>query len=412
VTADALKIVVLGHVDHGKSTLIGRVLLDTRSLPKERLAEVRKVARELGRDTELAYLTDQLKEERERNITIDTTQIFFKTRRRRYVIIDAPGHVEFIKNMLSGASAAEAAVLMIDAAEGLREQTRRHAYLARFIGMTRPIVAVNKMDLVGWDRGRFEAIRSEIEGFLAAAGARAEAVVPISAKEGGGVVRRAGEARWYRGPTLVEALDAHRPDLRAERPHLRMAVQDVFAADGRDWVLGRIASGTLRRRDPVEIFPGGRRAVVEAIRGPSGEVAKASSGDNVGLGLSSAEGARRGSVVTAPGDRPAAQGRFAANVFWLAEAPLRTGETVVLRCATQEVPCRAEALRDRMDSSTLAILEPDARELGANESAHVVFEPAAPVFFEPYEHIEEFGRFVLEKNLEPQGFGIFAGSAP
>ncbi len=203
---DTLYIAITGHVDHGKSTLIGRLLIDTGSLPKDKMDELNKIAKELGKDAELAYLTDQLKEEREENKTIDTTQTFIKTKNRDFVIIDTPGHTEFLKNMLTGASMASAAVLIVDAHEGIMEQTRRHAYLLSMIGIEDIIVVLNKMDVENFDQGRFKKLASDLSGIFGELNMEPAYMIPVSAREGINIMKRSKEMEWYKGPTLIEAL--------------------------------------------------------------------------------------------------------------------------------------------------------------------------------------------------------------
>ncbi len=223
----ALPIVIVGHVDHGKSTLVGRLLHDTDSLTDGGLAQLRAISDKRGLELEWSFLLDALQIERDQGITVDTAQIWFSTARRRYVIIDAPGHKEFLRNMVTGASRAEAAVLVVDAKQGLLEQSRRHAYLLHLLGISQVAVAVNKMDLVDFDQLRFDAVRTEVQTYLAGLGIKAQAVIPISAQHGDNIVAGSAVMPWYRGPTVVEALDAFGPRaLPVDRP-LRFPVQDV-----------------------------------------------------------------------------------------------------------------------------------------------------------------------------------------
>ena len=209
--ADTLRIVIAGHVDHGKSTLIGRLFYDTGSLPEERYREIERTCREQGRGFEFAYLMDALEEEREHNITIDTAQTFFRTAKRPYIIIDAPGHKEFLKNMITGAAAADAAILLVDGAEGVREQTRRHAYILSLLGLPQVVVAVNKLDLVGYRRIRFLEIEEEIRRFLGSVGIVPSYVVPISAREGSNIAANSSRMPWYGGTPAPDAADPLSP---------------------------------------------------------------------------------------------------------------------------------------------------------------------------------------------------------
>ncbi|MCC6156667.1 MAG: GTP-binding protein, partial [Deltaproteobacteria bacterium] len=225
---NALAIVIVGHVDHGKSTLIGRLFFDTGSLPRQRYDEIVETCRRQGREFEFAYLMDALEEEREQNITIETAQSFFKTEQRPYVIIDAPGHKEFLKNMITGSSAADAAVLLVDAAEGVREQTRRHAYVLSLLGIRQILVVINKLDLVDWSQRVFNEVSADITRFLHGLGLAASFIVPISARDGDNVVNRSERSPWFTGPTIVEALDEFAPAAGNEELPLRFPIQDIY----------------------------------------------------------------------------------------------------------------------------------------------------------------------------------------
>ena len=205
---DYMKIVIVGHVDHGKSTLIGRLFFDTGCLPEEKIEEVRKTCEALGRDMEFAFVMDHLEEERSQGVTIDTAQTFFNTDKRSYVIIDAPGHKEFIKNMITGASQAESAILIVDAEEGVREQTKRHAYILSLLGLDQVIVVINKMDLVNYKEETFNKLKDDVTAFLSSIKIKPSFVIPISAKEGDLVAKKLGRMEWYKGPTVLQALDA------------------------------------------------------------------------------------------------------------------------------------------------------------------------------------------------------------
>src|SRR6202045_753008 len=250
-----LRVVFTGHVDHGKSTLIGRILNDTDSLPEGKIEMVKKACEAEGMEFEFAFVLDALLEEQSQNITIDTTEIRFKTEQRKYIIIDAPGHKEFLKNMITGASRADAAVLVIAANEGVREQSRRHAYLLRLLGISQLIVVVNKMDLAEFSEKRFNEIESEYRKFLIDLSLEARAFVPTSAKTSENVARASEKMKWYRGPTVLEALDLFEPRKADVDLPLRFCVQDVYRFDQRRIVAGRIETGTLRAGDELVFSP-------------------------------------------------------------------------------------------------------------------------------------------------------------
>src|SRR3977135_2510724 len=253
-----VRIVIVGHVDHGKSTLIGRLLAETGSLPDGKLDQLKAVSARRGMAFEWSFLLDALQTERDQGITIDTTQIRFRTASREVVLIDAPGHAEFLRNMITGAAQADAAVLIVDATEGVRDQTRRHGYLLHLLGVRQVMVVINKMDRVGFDAGKFREIESEIAAHLAGLGLTPTAIIPISARNGDGVARHASSTAWYRGPTVLSALDAFLP---ARQPHdlaTRMPVQAIYKFDDRRIIAGRVESGGIRVNDDVLVMPDGK----------------------------------------------------------------------------------------------------------------------------------------------------------
>jgi len=356
ITQDShMKIVITGHVDHGKSTLIGRILLDTDSLPKGKMDEIRRISRELGKETELAYITDQLKEEREEQKTIDTTQIFFRTRRRRYVIIDAPGHAEFIKNMLTGASSAETAVLVIDVAEGLKEQTFRHAYLLSLLGIDRVIVAVNKMDSVQYDRKTFETISNELSASLNEIGLKPVLIVPVSAREGDNIKRRSRNTGWYKGPALLEGLDAQAVQKEVKDRPMRFAVQDIYDVEGESLAAGKVVSGLLREGRDVAIMPSGKKSRISKIKVFGRDLKEAAQGESVGLILEGAFQVKRGDVLSDGASPASVSHSFKGNIFWLSQEPLKIKKPYIFRCSTQEAPCVVEKIERRIDTSTFEV---------------------------------------------------------
>ncbi len=409
-----VKTVFVGHVDHGKSTLIGRLLLDTGSLPKEKVAEVRKISKELGSDAELAYITDQLKEEREQNITIDTTQTFFKTKKRDYVIIDAPGHVEFLKNMMTGAAQAELAVLLVDARDGVQEQTTRHAYIINMFGIDTIITVFNKMDLVGYSEKRFEELNRELLGSFDNLATTSAHSIPVSAIAGENVSKKSSKMKWYRGKTFLAALDSFTPDsMRGKRP-LRFTVQDVYTIDGETVYVGRLVSGSMRRDQKITVLPTVGHSVIREIKVSGSEKTEAYEGENLGLVLADDLSIERGTVIVQREDPPEPTRVVRGNIFWMAAEPLRLDEPMTLRCATQDVECVAERIEKRIDSSTLEVIETDAAVLEQNEAGVVALKTARPILVEEFRFIRELGRFVLERNCNVQGAGIVArrGAVP
>lgn len=404
---DTLRIVIVGHVDHGKSTLIGRLFYDTGSLPEERYREIEATCREQGRAFEFAYLMDALEEEREHNITIDTAQTFFKTARRPYVIIDAPGHKEFLKNMITGAAAADAAVLLVDGAEGVREQTRRHAYMLSLLGLRQVVVAVNKLDLVDFRRERFEEVEEEIRGFLLSVGIVPSHVVPISAREGDNIAATSKRTAWYSGPTLLGALDAFSPARELSGLALRFPVQDIYVGNGRRVYAGRVESGSLRAGSRAIFSPSGKKAVVRSVekwKQPS--LPKAIAGECVGVTFTEELFVERGEVLSDEGEAPPAAREISASLFWLGNEPLRLSSRYVLKLATSEVEAVLSAITDRIDSSTLEVIERHANRVENLEVANVTFTLPHPIAADTFKENPRLGRFVVAVGEFVAGGGI------
>ena len=403
---ESMKIVIVGHMDHGKSTLIGRLLYETGSLSPDRMEVVRKTCVEMGKPVEFAFVMDHLREERERGMTIDTAQTFFHTPRRDYVIIDAPGHKEFMKNMITGASQAETSILVLDVNEGVMEQTRRHAYVLGMLNLKKNILVLNKMDLVGYREEKFEEARSVIGPFLARLGIIPAFIVPVSAATGDNFVSRSGKMPWYAGPTLVGTLDAMEKDRDLREKPLRMPVQDVYDRDGTRIVAGRIESGTLREGDAVRIMPGEGRATVAMVLEFGAERTAAEAGECIGLVLSGDAAPRRGDVLSAVDDLPRIGTAVTANLFWMSPQKLDIGETLTLRLGTQETPCRVGEIRKRIDSSTLEVLSENARTIEETEVGEVLIMADHPLAFELFGDIPELGRFVIERANDIVAGGI------
>jgi len=402
---ESLKLVIVGHVDHGKSTLIGRLFYDTDSLPNEKMEEIRAASQAEGRELEFGYIMDHLREERSRGITIDTAQCFFTTQARNYVIIDAPGHVEFLKNMVTGASQAEAAILICSVSEGVQEQTRRHAYLLKLLGLSQVIVAYNKMDLVDYQQSAFGRVRALMEQFLARIGIGAACSIPISARLGDNVARRSAKMPWYDGPTILEALDTFRKAAPAVEKPLRFPVQDVYSFNGQHIVAGRVESGVLERGATLQFLPEEITATVrEVLKYGEDDIERAEAGECIGVVLDRAD-LRRGQVGFAPGQRPPLASSFQASVFWLSPRPFTMGEQMTLRCSTQQRPCRISAIHQRIDSSSLEPLE-DASRLCATEVGEVSISTATPMVVQEFQDVPELGRFVLQRDREVVGGGI------
>ena len=404
-----VRIVIVGHVDHGKSTLIGRLLHEAGGLPEGKLDTLKAVSARRGMPFEWSFLLDALQTERDQGITIDTSQIRLRTSARDIVLIDAPGHAEFLRNMITGAAQADAALLMVDATEGVRDQTRRHGYLLHLLGVRQVAVAINKMDRVGFDARRFRDIESEISAHLAGLGLTPTAVMPISARHGDGVARHMSSTAWYRGPTVLEALDAFSP---APRPHdlaLRMPVQAIYKFDDRRIIAGRLESGRIGVGDDVLIMPAAKPARVKSIeawpaRDPAQGPGLAIAGQSVGITLDREIFVERGDVISSA-KRPAVPAkRLRARVFWLHQRPLAVGGHITARIGTAESPAVVTAIEDAVDPGLLA--SDGAEVIGHNHVGEIEIELSRPLATDPYTVDPITGRVVLEFDGRIAGGGL------
>jgi bifunctional enzyme CysN/CysC len=407
---ERLKIVFVGHVDHGKSTLIGRILHDTGSLAEGKIEQIEKACAAEGMEFEFAFLLDALLEEQEQNVTIDTTQIPFRTARRQYVIIDAPGHKEFLKNMITGASNADAAILVIAASEGVREQSRRHAYLLGLLGIRQLIVVVNKMDLADYSEQRFHEIEAEYRKFLVELALEPKFVIPASAKAGANIATKGEKMNWYQGPTVLEALDQTEANPSDEELPLRFCVQDVYRFDERRIVAGRVETGTLRTGDALVFSPANKTSIVHSIErwSASGD-GPAISGDSIGITLTEQIFVERGYVASHQTDTPIEANRFHADLFWIAKDPMRVGRLYDLRLATQDVKCQIVSIEEVMDSSTLDRNTEKRDQLERNEVGKLTVQTRAPLVLDNHERIPSLGRFIIADAGQICGGGIIFG---
>jgi len=406
--AGQMKIVIAGHVDHGKSTFVGRLFYDTGSLATGKYEQLVRIAERRGVPFEWANLMDSLQSERDQNITIDTAQIWFSTPRRQYVIIDAPGHKEFLKNMVTGAASADAALLLIDAHEGVQEQSRRHGYMLHLLGIRQVIVLVNKMDLVGYQAASFERIEAEYREFLRLLGLAPKLFIPISARHGDNIAANSANTPWYKGLPVVAAIDAlFEVDELPTRKPLRFPVQDVYRFDHRRILAGRVESGTVKAGDKLVFAPRNKSAIVKTIerwRLPAGDTASA--GESAGLTLSEQIFVERGHVASHEHDLPLLASEFHANLFWLGRHNLEIGQKYKLKLATQEVECEVAAIHKIIDAATLAEAAPKRDYVVKNDVAQLAIRTKYPVAFDNYDRIPEMGRFVIVDRREVSGGGI------
>lgn len=407
--------------------MIGRIFHDTKSLPDGKEEQIRRACREEGMEFEYAFLLDALLEEQAQNVTIDTTQLQFKTAKRTYVIIDAPGHKEFLKNMVTGAAGADAAVLVIAANEGVQEQSRRHAYLLSLLGIGQVVVAVNKMDLVDFSREVFEKIVAEFGAFLGKIGIEAKAFIPISARSGINIATRRGTLAdadsaggpkdpmdWSDAPTLLAMLDTFDLPVAADDLPLRFPVQDVYRFDSRRIIAGRVETGTLRVGDTLVFSPNNKSSVVASIEkwnSPSGTSAK--SGESIGITLVEQIFVERGHIASHEADAPIESNRFKARIFWMGKRNLVVGERYKLKLATQELDAEVSSIERLIDVATLEAVPDADGYIARNSVAEVTIQTRGALVFDNADRNPLLGRFVIIDQRHVAGGGIiYGGSYP
>lgn len=393
---------IIGHVDHGKSTLVGRLLYETGSIPEHVIEQNREEAEEKGKGGfEFAYVMDGLDEERERGVTIDIAHQEFETDEFEFTIVDCPGHADFVKNMITGASQADNAVLAVAADDGVAPQTQEHVFLARTLGIDELIVGVNKMDLVDYDEGDFEGVRSEVEKLFNQVQFDSEnaTFIPISAFEGDNIAEPSDNTPWYDGPTLVTALnDLDAPEPPTDAP-LRLPIQDAFQISGAGTVtVGRIETGTLSPGDEVSYQPSDVSGEVRSIEMHHEEVDLAEPGDNVGFdprGVS-ADDVRRGDVAGPAEDPPSVPETFQAQLVVMQHpSAISEGYTPVMHAHTSQVPCTLESIDQKIDPTSGDVVDGDPSHLQSGDAAVCTFRPQKPVVLEESQDIPELGSFAL-----------------
>jgi bifunctional enzyme CysN/CysC len=400
---DHLNLVVVGHVDHGKSTLIGRLLFDTHSVADGKVERLQAAAKAEGMEFEYAFLMDALLEEQAQNITMDTTRVPFRTERRSFTIIDAPGHKEFLKNMITGAASADAAVLLVDAQEGLREQTRRHCFLLSLLGLRQIVVAVNKMDLVDYSAEVYERISAEFTAFAAKLEIGDLTFIPISALHGDNVVQRSANMQWYDGPSLLHHLehvhiasdrnliDVRFPVQYVIRPH---QATDPELHDYRGYA-GQVAGGVLKPGDEIMHLPSGLTSAIRRIDTARGPVQQAFPPMSVTLLLEDDLDVSRGDMFCRPHNQPSVTQDVDAMVCWMADTrPLARGSRLLVKHTTKTVKAIVRDLHYRLDVNTLHRDEA-ATELGLNEIGKVTLRVTQPLFSDPYSRNRLTGGLIL-----------------
>jgi len=409
-----INIITSGHVDHGKSTLIGRLLYDTGSVPEQEMRKLKELAKELKKETfEFAFVMDNLKEERERGLTIDLMYKPIMTNKYYYTVIDCPGHRDFIKNMITGASQADAAILVCSAKEGIQDQTKEHLYLIKVLGIKQLLVAVNKMDAVGYKEEAYKKIKDELGKLVGSLGYKLDQIpfIPLSGWQGDNVVKKSTNMPWYKGPTLVEAMDANiqPPEMPKDKP-LRLPVQDVYTITGVGTVpVGRIESGVMKPNDKIIFMPSGAVGEVKSIEMHHKQLAEAVPGDNVGFNVRGIEknAIKRGDVVGHANNPPQVVKEFTGQIIVLQHPTVITkGYTPVFHIHTAHVAGKITEIVKKIDPKTGATLQEHPDMLKSGDAAIIKVEPLQPVVVEKQADYPMLAKFAIRDMGKTVAAGI------
>ncbi len=407
---EQMNIVIAGHVDHGKSTIIGRMLADTKSLPEGKLEQVKANCKLNSKPFEYAFLLDALKDEQAQGITIDSARVFFKTEKRHYIIIDAPGHIEFLKNMVSGASRAEAGLLVIDAYEGIQENSRRHGYMLSMLGIKQIAILVNKMDLVNYDPKVYDAIVKEYREFLAKIDVEPKCFIPVSGREGDNITSSINHMDWYQGDCLLDILD----DFEKEKPDFkkpfRFPVQDVYKftnkKDDRRIVAGNVESGSIKVGTEVVFYPSGKRSRIKSIEGFNIDPKDtAYVGESAGFTLEEQIYVTRGDIMTNAAEiKPEVARRLRLNLFWMGKEPFVKNKDYFLKVGTTKVRCRLEEIHRLINASDLNSIQ--SEQVNRHDVAECTLQLNKAIAFDTVDQIATTSRFVIVDDYEIVGGGI------
>ena len=397
-----MNLAVIGHIDHGKSTLVGRLLYETGTIPAHVIEKYKAEAEEKGKGSfAFAWVMDSLKEERERGITIDIAHKRFDTAKYYYTIVDCPGHRDFVKNMITGASQADAAILTVDAKDGVMEQTKEHVFLATTLGINQLIIAVNKMDSVDYSEDRFSAVKEDVSALLKMVGYKLDGVnfIPTSALFGANISELSKDTPWYKGPTILEGLDIFTAPEKPTGLPLRIPVQDAYTISGIGTVpVGRVETGVMKPGDKVSFMPSGATGEVKSIEMHHEEIPEAVPGDNIGFNVRGIgkKDVRRGDVVGPASDPPTVADEFTAQIVVLQHpSAITAGYTPVFHCHTAQTACTFLSIDKKLDPRTGQVSEENPTFIKAGDAAIVTIKPTRPMVIEPYKEIPQLGRFAI-----------------
>ena len=406
-----MNIVIVGHVDHGKSTVIGRLLADTGTLPKGKLESVKANCRKNSKPFEYAFLLDALKDEQSQGITIDMARCFFKTAARDYIIIDAPGHIEFLKNMITGASRAESALLVIDVDEGIKENSKRHGQMVSMLGVKQVTVLVNKMDLVDFSEEVFEKLKADYSEFLAQIKVKPVSFIPVSAREGDNIATLSERMPWYKGATVLQQLDGFTSDKQLQDKPFRFPVQDIYKFtrqnDDRRIVAGTVAAGSVSVGDEVLFLPSGKQSAIQSVETFNTALKQiATTGDAFGFTLTTQIYIRPGELMVKPSEPlPEVGTRFRVNIFWVGRAPMILEKEYKLKIGSARASVKLAEICNTLDASDLSYSN-NKHQLDCRDVGECILETSRPIAFDPAAASETTGRFVIVDNYEIAGGGI------
>jgi len=397
-----MNLAVIGHIDHGKSTTVGRLLFETGAVPQHVIDGYRKEAESKGKGTfEFAWVMDNLKEERDRGITIDIAHKRFDTAKFYFTIVDCPGHRDFVKNMITGASQADAAVLVVSGPDGVQEQTKEHVFLARTLGIQQLIILVNKMDAVNFDQKKFEAVKADVTNLLKMVAYKPDDMlfIPASAFQGVNIAKKSDKTPWYKGPTLLEALDTLKEPEKPTALPLRLPIQDVYSISGIGTVpVGRVETGIMKKGMNVIFMPANKTGEIKSIEMHHEEIPQAVPGDNVGFNVRgiAKNDIRRGDVLGPVDSPPAVAEEFTAQIVVLYHpSAITVGYTPVFHCHTAQVACTITELKKKLDPKTGQVKEENPTFLKTGDAAIVVIKPSRPMVIERIKEIPQMGRFAI-----------------
>ncbi len=413
MSVERMNVVIVGHVDHGKSTVIGRLLADTGSLPNGKLEQVKATCAKNAKPFEYAFLLDALKDEQAQGITIDSARCFFHTPKRHYIVIDAPGHIEFLKNMVTGAANAEAAAIVIDSKEGVQENSRRHGYLVSMLGIKQVFVLVNKMDLVDYDEKVFNSIVKEYSDFLAELNVKPITFIPISAFNGENIATKSEKTPWYKGLSVIDQFDALQKESLSDKHELpfRFPVQDVYKfteeGDDRRIFAGTVSTGTVNKGDKVVFLPSGKRTAIRSVeRFNAEDNQSARAGEAVGFTIDLQLYIKPGELMVREDQvQPHTCQRFRANIFWMGHAPLIKNKTYKLKVLTKQIMVKLVDVVNVIDASEINSVQ-NKQQIDRHDVGECVFETTKPISFDLAADIPDTGRFVVVDNYEISGGGI------